>query len=397
VGRVHIHADTSPSDKTDDPNQPFTMDEIGSDDPLNSQNDPFNVARMTQEYGKMNVGRTPRHAYIVEPTGFDGFIRPTSDPARGTSGGFSAATGYGPYTLAPGESITIVYAEAVSGIGHEFAREVGSEYKNNVRSGMDANVARGIKNTKMFQGRDSLFQTFRRAIANYKADYNLKPAPKAPTYFEVQSTGAGIQLAWEYESSEEANIDGFEIYRSAYLPDSAAVLIAELGPGERDFMDNDRTPLPAGAPIRGIDYYYYVTAVGKSDNATDAALTPAGTLRSSRYYTQTYDPARLLRPPGESMDEIRIVPNPYVNSSADALRFGRETRIAFFDVPGNCSIKIFTEIGEFVQELPGTNSGDVYWDLMTRSRQRIASGVYIAIIENLDTGEKVTKKFVVIF
>ena len=397
VGKVHIHADTSPSDPTNDPNQPMTMDEIGSDDPMNSQNDPFNGTKMSAEYNKMIAGRLPRHAYSVEDKGYEGFVKPGFDPSRGTSGGWSAATGYGPYTLAPGESITIVYAEAVSGIGHAFAREVGSEYKANIKSGMDADVARRTKNVKMFQGRDSLFQTFRRAIANYNSGYALRTPPPAPTYFEVNSTGAGIQLGWNYEVTDESKIDGFEIYRSAYLPDSAAIKIAEISSSDRDFIDNERTPLPAGAPIRGIDYYYYISAVGKADNTADNALTPTGVLRSSRYFTQTYDPARLLRPPGESMDEIRIVPNPYIASSSDALRFGRETRIAFFDVPGNCSIKVFTEIGEFVQEIPGTNSGDVYWDLMTKSRQRIASGVYIAIIENLDTGEKVTKKFVVIF
>lgn len=402
VGKVHIHADTSPTDTTNDPNQPYTMDEIGSDDPLNSQNDPFNVTRMTAEYERMSIGRTPRHAYKVEPTGEAGFLAPTGDPSLGTSGGWSAATGYGPYTLQPGESIKIVYAEAVSGIGHAYAREVGARYKREV---LDPNISPADaalnKNRELFKGRDSLFQTFRRAIANYKANFKIKKAPDAPSYVEVNSTGAGIEILWEY-NGDESLIDGFEIYRSAYLPDSTAKLVAKVDPSVREFFDDENTPAPAGPPIRGIDYYYYITAVGKDDGTTDNALTPPGPLRSSRYYTQTYDPARLLRPPGEKLDEIRIVPNPYIDTSADALRFGRDTRIGFFEVPGKCSIKIFTEIGEFIKELKGNNSGDVYWDLMTQSRQRIASGIYIAVIKNLDPasseyGKEVIKKFVVIF
>lgn len=401
VGKVHVHADTSPTDNTNDPNQPFTMNEVGSDDNLNSNNDPFNGVRMANEYALMTNGKQPRHAYLIEPTGLPGFLEPTKDPADGTSGGFSAGTGYGPYTLAQGQSVRVVYAEAVSGIGHEYARQVGTEYKNNIRrppAGMTAAIARRIKNEKMFQGRDSLFRTFRRVKANFNSNFAIPQPPPAPKYFEVTSTGGGVQLFWDFDGNE-SDISGFEIYRSAYLPDSTAIKIADLAPDERDFVDNDRTPLPAGPPIRGIDYYYYIVSVSATTYVADAS-TPewnGGKLKSSRYFTQTYDPARLLRPPGEVMNEIRIVPNPYIDRASDDLRFGQGTRIAFFDIPAECSIKIFTELGEFVQELAGTNSGDQYWDLMTKSRQRISSGVYIAIIENLATGEKVTKKFVVIF
>lgn len=399
VGKLHVYADSSATNKIAAKGQPSTMDEIESDESITTANDPLNETRMSIEYDRMSVGRTPRHAYIVEPLGNPGFILPTADPGRGKTGGYSAATGYGPYTLAPGESIKIVYAEAVSGIGHEFAKIVGVEYKNNLRANMNKDAARKIKNEKMFQGRDSLFQTFRNIKKNYAADFAINQPPLPPSYFEVTSTGAGIQLDWEYKTSEEVNITGFEVYRSAYKADSTAKKIATLAPTERTLIDGDRTPAEVGgAPIRGIDYYYYITAVGKPSDNADGILNPTGALRSSRYYTQTYDYARLLRQPGEDMSEIRIVPNPYISQSTNDIRFDASgDRIAFYDVPGNCTIKIFTEIGEFVTQLQGNNSGDIFWDLFTKSRQRIVSGIYIAVIENLDSGEKVTKKFVVIF
>ena len=42
---------------------------------------------------------------------YPGFTNPTGDPSLGTPGGFSFTNGYGPYTLAPGDSITLVFAE----------------------------------------------------------------------------------------------------------------------------------------------------------------------------------------------------------------------------------------------------------------------------------------------
>lgn len=398
VGKVHLHADKSATDKSNDPNQPLTMSEIDSDNSNTFNNDPENRTRMSVEYEEfMNAGVTPRQAYLVEPTGDAGFITPKGNPALGTTGGWSAATGYGPYTLQPGESVTIVYAEAVGGIGHQHARVVGAKYKADLLNPAVNNQAANLeKNTEMFKGRDSLFQTFRRAIANYNSGYQLRQAPPAPISVDITSTGNGILINWDYNDADESLIDGFEVYRSPYLPDSTAKLIATLDVGDREFVDGDDTP--AGAPIRGVNYFYYVTAVGKPDNTLDPALTPAGVLRSSRYFTQSYDYARLLRPPGTSMDQIRIVPNPYIAKNVDALRLGVEgdERIAFFEIPNKTSIKIYNELGQFIQEINEERKGDAFWDFRTVSRQRVVSGIYIAVIKNLETGEEIIKKFVVL-
>jgi hypothetical protein len=138
--------------------------------------------------------------------------------------------------------------------------------------------------------------------------------------------------------------------------------------------------------------------VGKPTAVTDNALTPAVPLRSSRYYTQTYDFARLLRPPGTELSQVRIVPNPYIARNVDDLRFGIEgdERIAFYEIPEFCKIRIYNELGQFIQEIRSERKGDVFWDFRTASRQRVVSGVYIAIITDLSTGEEITEKFVLI-
>jgi hypothetical protein len=204
VGNVTLHADTSPTNKADDVSQPRTTRYLGSDDNINSQNDPFNPAKMTQEYALMSSGHaSPRHADVVEPSG--NFLMPTGDPSLGTSGGFSSANGYGPYTLAPGQSVRIVMAEAVAGISRALATEIGRRYKQGQIDALQ-------KNTVVFQGKDSLFQTFQRATDNFKSGYKITRAPQPPSYFEVASGGTSIKLIWDYTASDA--IEGFEIYRA---------------------------------------------------------------------------------------------------------------------------------------------------------------------------------------
>lgn len=389
VGNATLFAQQSTTSNVDDVAQPFTMTETESDDGLNSSNDQFNRDKMTEEYNRfMLAGRTARHAYRVEPSGVPGFKTPTGDPSLGTSGGWSAASGFGPYTIAPGESIRIVLVEGASGISRTLAETTGAAFKRNQITPLQ-------KNEVVFQGRDSLIQTFERAKANFLSGYAVPREPAPPTRFAVMSGGDRIFTEWEYDSAEEANITGFEIYRARGNSDSTYTKVADLPPTARNFEDSDSNPI--GGPVRGLDYYYYIVARGKAADNTGAAMTPLGALRSNRYYTQSYDPARLLRQAGTSIDQAVVVPNPYIFGSQGGLTFGGRTQIAFFEIPGRCRIDIFTEIGERVKTIMHTNgSGDEYWDLNTDARQRVTSGIYIARIEDLDTGAVANIKFVVL-
>ncbi|HMB93399.1 MAG TPA: hypothetical protein VKP65_21280 [Rhodothermales bacterium] len=384
VGIVTLHADASAADDTDDAAQPSTTTWIGSDDPYQSQNDAFNPAKMEVEYNIMASGhKTPRHALAVEPSGMPGFLQPTGDPSLGTPGGYSSANGYGPYTLGPGESVRIVMAEAASGISREENIRVGRLFKQGAISALE-------KNEIVFQGRDSLFQTFHRAIANFESGYQIPQAPAPPSSFSVDGGGDRIALSWEVYPDEPAP-SGFEIYRAQGRFDSTYTLIHTASPADRTFDDT--------TPIRGIDYYYYIVAMQDGGQNDGTGMTPPGRpLRSSRYYTQTYTPTRLKRQPGESMADIRIVPNPFNIGASPSVRFPDQTdKLAFFNIPGRARIDIYTEIGELVDTIEHTDgSGDAFWDHTTSSRQVVVSGVYIAVITNLETSERAMHKFVII-
>ena len=380
VGVVTIHADVSGSDKSDDIGQPSTTGYYGSDLPETSNNDPYNTKMMESEYEWISRGHmTPRHAFKVHPRG--DFASQKADPGLGTPGGFSTGNGYGPYTLAPGDSVRIVMAEAVAGLSRERCIEIGKDYKNGL-------INDYTKNQHVLSGRDSLFKTFGLAIDNYNLDYRLTNPPKPPKKFIIEGGGDRISLSWElYEN--DPNITGFRIYRSAgeynhplIFPD----LIYAAGPNERSFDDT--------TPVRGVAYYYYIQIV-----ANDPV---EGEVVSNRYYSQAYDPAFLKRSEGTDKSQIRVVPNPYIISSAEnRLRFpgrGAESdKLAFFNIPGQCTIQIYTELGELIYTIEHTDgSGDDYWNAVTSSNQLVVSGIYIAVITNTENGEREILKFVII-
>ena len=100
------------------------------------------------------------------------------------------------------------------------------------------------------------------------------------------------------------------------------------------------------------------------------------------------------------MNKIRIVPNPYIISADLSVRFPGtpdEDKIAFYNIPGECTIKIYTELGELIKTIEHTNgSGDEYWKSVTSSNQFVVSGIYIAVITDNKTGENKISKFVII-
>lgn len=528
VGNAHIYAPTSALDTTSSAAQPSTTNYVASDDPvLTQRNSQYNTAQMTAEYTKMSEGHTARHAWLVEPSG--NFSQQTvmaniNSPIMGdgSPGGFSSAVGYGPYTLAPGQSVTIVFVEAVNGLSRDEAVRIGRRYKNGT-------ITAAAKNDSVFLGRNRLFTSFRRAVANYQSGYSIPQPPYPPAGFTINSGGDRISLQWTASPNEAANgFRGYRLYRAEGKADSTYRVLFECGPGTPNpqvvYSFDDVTAL------RGLDYYYYITSFGDPGANTGAGMTPVGSLESSRFYTQTYTPAQLRRPAGRpaerardtldivsklvdglntvefeyannvagaadgfsvvqfyvkliqkknkdstnvrvdsvsppaSMfplkftsvgsrqsltfnltipqtdstfniayyqmklvdvidpgmvrvlfntsaittpstivspyrtrgDAIRIVPNPYSISADERLRFPGD-RIAFFNIPGNCSIKIFTELGELIYEIDHNDgTGDAYWNSITSSGQVVVSGVYIIVVEDRDRGERYIKKFVVI-
>ncbi len=106
----------------------------------------------------------------------------------------------------------------------------------------------------------------------------------------------------------------------------------------------------------------------------------------------------------QNMDDIKVVPNPYIsaNSMEPALQISgmnQQRRLMFTNLPAECSIKIFTMSGVFVDEVIVENSADrgsIHWDMLTREGLEIAAGIYIYQVKSEDTGEEKIGKFAVL-
>ena len=417
AGVVTLHVDTSPSDNSDDIMQPSTTWFITSDDPTTSGNDQYNETKSINEYTNyMTVGHPDQsQAEIVGSSNANQF----NDPRTGSNpGGTSQGIGFGPYTLAPGDSIRIVLAEGVAGLSREMCYIVGQNWKNEVHtdvfpSGSDlhahmvSNYNRGsgrnlYKNSWVFTGADSIIQTFKRAKYNFElmeSGQSLPETPRPPSLFNVTSGGDRIIIDWTNESESGPGFDGYNLYRLKFKPDTtlfsynvsqgelnpldaSIATVWELSPGQNSYEDLSAE--------RGFDYFYFLESFDNGSNDSKV-------LNSSKFYTITNKAASLKRPAGERFEDIRVVPNPFHVSARD-FQYGVSApdRIMFLNIPPVCTIRIFTERGDLIETIEHTDgSGDEAWNSITSSRQLIVSGLYIAHFEDPEGGSTI-RKFTVI-
>jgi len=406
-GIVVLYADKSASDHSDDSMQPFSTPYFSSDAGYTQQHDQFSSQGMASEYSVMARGIPAQtHAQAVGDQFADLW---TPSVTETNPGGFSQAIAFGPYTMAPGDSIHIVFAEGVNGLSRDECRRVGKQWWDQTTpyikpDGSSTTNRDEFKNAWVFTGKDSIRQTFLRAKANWENGFNYDPPPPPPDRFEVNSGGDRISLSWSESAEDYPHFAGYRVYRAIHKPDTTFDLIFECGQGAANALVNSYDDR---APLRGFDYYYYITTY---DDGAVNTIDPGVSLESNLFWTRTTEPAYLRRPAGTAFSQIRIVPNPY-NIRAKDYQFGASApdRIMFFNIPPKCVIKIFTESGELINTIEHTNSsGDESWNLITSSRQVIVSGLYIAYFEVLEdyidpiTGETMRKgesthlKFIVI-
>jgi hypothetical protein len=98
--------------------------------------------------------------------------------------------------------------------------------------------------------------------------------------------------------------------------------------------------------------------------------------------------------------KLYVAPNPLILSSS----FGGSTRegdikdkIGFYGLPKRSTIRVFSYSGQLIGTVEhNSNTYSHEWFQISRNSQRIASGVYFYIVEDLDEGTRATGKFVII-
>ncbi|HDQ00780.1 MAG TPA: fibronectin [bacterium] len=401
AGIAVLHVDKSATEKDDDPFQPAVLgwhagDTYPSVGNLQKTDEPNMIKLYDMLSGNphQGLGGTDRmdETYLSS-------ITDRVDPftIHNDGGGTNVWICYGPFDLEHGESIRIVEVEAVNGINRQLCESIGKQWLEAnspyiLPDGSTATNKDEFKNSWVYTGKDSIMLSFGRAKRNFDLDYQIPQPPLPPAIFNVQSGGDRISLSWSASESEaDADFAGYKIFRAVGKPDTTYEEIASLAPGVSQFDDI--------TAVRGFSYYYYLVAFNDGSNNASGEANPTGQLQSSRFYTQTTEPAYLRRKPGTALDSIRVVPNPY-NIKAKALQYPNEPdKITFLEIPPYCKIKIFTERGDLIHEIDHNDgSGDESWNSVTSSRQIVVSGVYIAYFEvtqdyiDTETGKLIYKK-----
>jgi len=91
-----------------------------------------------------------------------------------------------------------------------------------------------------------------------------------------------------------------------------------------------------------------------------------------------------------SLDNIKVVPNPYVGTNIfeEAILnsdFNQRRKLMFTHLPARCKIKIYTISGVLVDEINvfnATSNGIAYWDLLTNEGLEVAAGMYVYHVES---------------
>lgn len=170
------------------------------------------------------------------------------------------------------------------------------------------------------------------------------------------------------------------------------------------------------SPPCGVEYYIAVTAWDRGIPKNNLQSLESG--RDADANMRVFFPGPQA---SSSMDDIYVVPNPYVGQSTfDGRRENDEKgdksrRIWFVNIPEKCTIKIYTLAGDLVDVVKhdGNENEDIIsiskaaysgvaasgiasWNLLSRNNQIIAAGVYLYSVKDADSGDVSVGKFVLI-
>jgi len=450
-GEAMIHVDKSPDDPTDDPAQPqmhsiwnFRLFYLKNGSEVTTPEDHAKVYEVMQ-YGLHPSQGTP----YMEGT-YPGTYHEVNPEERGykyvndfPGWGFGWHTilfnSSGPFTLEPGEDLRFAYSQVWGSISLEESWRIGTEWLNGTCEPPPGNEF-GVKDNlppqyKQFPdlyvadtwsteynnwakdcwvctGKDSLFNNALASQWAVRNDYDV-PIPPSPPSIEINSRPDRVEINWGNESETASDFAGYRVYRAvgatSYSEEGGIIVgkwtpIFECGKGTANPLTHIYEDVTAE---RGQGYYYYVAAFDDGiSNKTDYNGIKES-LQSGQYLNMVTQPAYLTRTAG-TLSTVRVVPNPFNIGAAELQYVGEPDKIMFMDIPGYCTIKIYSESGDLVKTLiHDDGSGDESWgDLLeehstTEDGQIIVSGIYIALIEenNKDgtpTGNTTFVKFVIV-
>lgn len=301
-----------------------------------------------------------------------------------------------PFTLAPGESDTLIFA-TVFGTSEK-------DIKVNAQ----------------------------RAINLYQSNWEVVDAPPAPIV-EAIPGNRKVTLIWSSNSEKDPQFEGYKIYRSAdggqtwgsttfkdfeggihYIPlaqfdlannikgnyktlpeyawfnlgsdnwEQLRKTIVEVdsfqyfdtGDTVNVFVDNN--------VINGLKYRYYIAAYDSGNGIIGPLENGASNNPAEMNNTVEVIPQAPMAK--SSLNNVRVVPNPYI--VAELWEQGlKDHQIQFTGLPSTATIQIFNSAGELIRKLEHNQTSSLtpsicIWDLKNRFNQLVAPGVYFYYISS---------------
>ena len=382
-----------------------------------------------QRYDVMRGRHTGKYFNTPESGGY-----PT-DPADAASWMLNVHAG-SLGSLQPGDSLNVVYA-IVCGLWSNSDETDTAARRANLR--LNSDWAQIAYNGEDVNG-NGILDPGEDNNGNGEIDrYILPSPPPSPNLLVVPGDGQ-VTLYWDNVSEEfqdpitrEKDFEGYRIYSATKTADleSEFTLLAEFDKVNHLGYNTDfkkikidtvienhhysykftNTNLLSGWPGQ---YWYSVTAYDEGNPENNLQ-----SLESSVLENKTYAIPGTPAQQNAAEFPVTVFPNPY---RAQALWDGsgdREKMIWFVNLPPRSTVRIYTMAGVVVDEF--LHNSDTYdgddvqllsenvgttntilpggmhaWDLISMYDQAIATGLYLYTVENLETGDIQSGKFVII-
>lgn len=210
---------------------------------------------------------------------------------------------------------------------------------------------------------------------------------------------AGINVTWKAvhvgnvdPQSRKADFAAYKIYRSDNSVEGPWTLIDSVAKARADSLVKGGTITTFIATPPGVPYRFCVTTIDSGGNES------AGCGYS--YYPLSSEPD-----PSNNLQNIVVVPNPFKQVSGYADQ-SENKRLAFMNIPSQCTIRIYTVALDLVRTLEHNGAGLQSWGtqasqdyMLTDFGQNVMPGIYIYHVESHvpgHEGEASTGKFAII-
>ena len=297
----------------------------------------------------------------------------------------------GPWTIPPGDSIRIVLAEIVDGV--DYGRAIDPQ--NNTA-------------TQIFQdGRRNFNATATRAQFTFDNSCSHPNPPAAPPFtvdYNRSSRSVANVISWTTEAElvpdaydGSKSLAGYILYRSGYLPIGPWVAIDTVLKGSTKYFAGGKYTYADSSVDFGKGYYYALTAFnsGRSTWRGVQTVNNVPPMETSLFANRTAMPFVATLAPTQSVDNILVVPNPFV-IGAGFSQPGAADKIQFVNIPNPCTIRIYSVRGDLVKTIQVSDAAGaiVSWDQVTDYGQFVKSGIYVYHVES-PAGTKIGKLAIV--